>query len=239
MTTLTWLPLAGEATFPATSTALAEPNGLLAAGGTLTQDWLLTAYQHGIFPWYSDGEPILWWSPTPRMVVRPGAVRINRTLRKHQKKQLISVHLNRDFSSVIDHCADESLRHDGTWITPAMKQAYRGLHQNGWAHCVEIDYDGQLAGGLYGVGIYPLFFGESMFSLAANGSKYAFVALSLLAQQQQLDCIDCQLPNDYLTSMGASMITREQFEEYLPSERVRLFTNKIPNLTKLLYSEFN
>ena len=238
MPQLTWLPAEQPPSFPPTKMALSEPEGLLAFGGALTEDWLTTAYQQGIFPWYSEGEPIMWWSPAPRMVLKPGTARVNRSLKKHFKRHNVTVKLNSCFDEVIDYCSDESLRSEGTWITDDMRAAYKTLHAQGWAHSIEVFYDGELAGGLYGIGILPLFYGESMFSLSPNASKYAFIALSELTPKLGIQLIDCQLHNDYLESLGASLIDRDSFEAQLPTAKIKLSLVDVPDLSDLLNERF-
>lgn len=208
--------------FPPVEMALEEPNGLLAIGGQLSPPWLLMAYQNGIFPWFSDGEPIMWWSPTPRMVLAPGEAHISRTTLKQFRRNPVEIQVNQNFESVIRHCASNKLRSDGTWITEEMVQAYCQLHRDGWAHSFEVYDQGNLAGGLYGIGMDSVFFGESMFSLSSGASKYAFIALSEWAFRSGLRMIDCQLHNDYLASMGATLINRKDFTSQLPSTQVEL-----------------
>ncbi|WP_196157946.1 leucyl/phenylalanyl-tRNA--protein transferase [Reinekea sp. G2M2-21] len=232
MHNLVWLNANDNPTFPSTTRALDEPNGLLALGGQLTTDWLLEAYQHGIFPWFSEHEPIMWWSPAPRMVLEPGTAHVSRSLRKEYRRVNIEITTNRHFNAVIDLCAD--LRAEGTWITVDMKNAYIELHKQGWAHSVEVWCEKQLIGGLYGLGIGTVFFGESMFSLRPNASKYAFISLSEWARQNQLTMIDCQLHNHYLESLGAKLIGRNDFESRLPVSRKQLSLVERPVLTEIL-----
>lgn len=234
MPQLTLLRAEQSPRFPPTTQALNDPDGLLAIGGQLSVDWLLCAYQQGIFPWFSEGEPIMWWAPAPRMVLRPGQAHIGRTLRKHFRKQNLSIRANSAFDEVIDFCADDSLRQEGTWITDGMKQAYRDLHQAGWAHSIEVYQHDELIGGLYGVGIAPVFYGESMFSLQSNASKYAFIALTQWALDAGLRLIDCQLYNPYLESLGAGLIERSAFEKLLPKTQSRLCLTRDQDLTPYL-----
>lgn len=231
---LSWLRAEQTPDFPDTAFALDDPDGLLAIGGALTVPWLLCAYQRGIFPWFSDGEPIMWWSPAPRMVLKPGEAHISRTLRKLAKRYHIEVKANSCFDQVIRHCAQPRSATNGVWITPSMQQAYIDLHRSGWAHSIEVFFDGELAGGLYGVGIWPVFYGESMFSRHSNASKFAFISLSSWARQQNLTLIDCQLYNDYLASLGAVLIERQAFERLLPKEIVPLNLENGQDLTTLL-----
>lgn len=207
--------------FPCTSQALPEPNGLLAAGGQLSPEWLLGAYKRGIFPWFNDGDPILWWSPSPRMVLYPYQFHISRSLRKVLKKVDYEVTINRDFENVISCCSDSGYRKpvtdgtSGTWITDDMIQAYIQLHQHGFAHSVEVWRDRQLIGGLYGIAIGKVFFGESMFSRETNGSKIALSHLVEWLKQWHYKLIDCQVTNDHLHSLGAIEIDRHTFEQAL------------------------
>lgn len=239
MPQLKWLPAEQEPDFPNTRLALEEPAGLLAVGGDLTENWLLTAYERGIFPWYSEGEPIMWWSPAPRMVLKPGSARINRSLRKHYRQQNLTIFANRAFKDVIRYCADESIRQEGTWITEEMQEAYCALHQRGWAHSIEVYSGDSLIGGLYGVGIGSVFYGESMFSLQSNASKYAFITLSEWASESDMAVIDCQLHNPYLESLGANLIGRSEFEKTLPQHRTRLNLQQTQDLTDLLTRRFS
>lgn len=231
MTQLIWLSAEQPADFPPTSTALEEPNGLLAAGGKLTTDWLLTAYKRGIFPWFNEGEPILWWSPAPRMVLLPGEVHVSRSLKKQFRKQSIKLSVNQRFTDVLSLCADSPTREGGTWITGDMLRAYEAMYEAGFAHSIEVYDDGELVGGLYGVCIDSIFFGESMFSLSSGASKFAFIGLSELAFSVGIKMIDCQLYNPYLASLGAKLVTREVFEQTLPksSSPVRLGNSETLN----------
>ena len=235
MPQLTLLKAEQSPSFPPTSMALDEPEGLLAIGGQLTEDWLLHAYQRGIFPWFSHGDPIMWWSPAPRMVLTPGQAHISRSLKKHFRRQTaLSVRANAAFERVIGFCADESLRQEGTWITSDMQSAYNALHRSGWAHSVEVYDHDRLIGGLYGIGIGSVFYGESMFSLSSNASKYAFIALSEWAAENDLSLIDCQLYNPYLASLGGELIGRDDFESYLPQQKKRLCLEYGQDLTTSL-----
>ncbi|MGH1485929.1 MAG: leucyl/phenylalanyl-tRNA--protein transferase [Cellvibrionaceae bacterium] len=214
---LAWLDTQ-EPDFPETSQALSEPNGLLAAGGQLSVDWLLAAYQKGIFPWFNEDDPILWWTPSPRMVLYPHQLHISRSLRKALRKQDFEVTINRDFMAIIDHCAASRSGGQGlpeTWITPEMRQAYIDLNQSGYAHSIEVWRDQQLIGGLYGIALGKVFFGESMFSKATNGSKIAISHLVEWLKQWQYKLIDCQVYNDHLSSLGAIEIDRHTFEQII------------------------
>lgn len=201
--------------FPPIDQALDDPNGLLAAGGGLSQERLIAAYRAGIFPWYSPGEPVLWWSPDPRCVLIPEQLHISRSMRKRLKKDDYEVVFDRNFGEVIDACSAPRSDADGTWITHEMKQAYELLHNRGFAHSVEVYIDGQLAGGLYGLAIGKLFFGESMFSRVRDASKIAFIKMVEQLQKWDYALIDCQVSNDHLFSLGASEISRDRFQAYL------------------------
>jgi leucyl/phenylalanyl-tRNA---protein transferase len=204
-----WLDDSGA--FPAVERALRRPNGLLAAGGDLSSERLLRAYRLGIFPWYSEGEPILWWSPDPRMVLFPSEFKIARSLTKTLRKPGYETRADSAFEEVINACSEPRPRQRGTWITAQMKQAYIRLHQLGVAHCVETWRDGELVGGLYGIALGRVFFGESMFSRASDASKIALVALVQQLRQWQFGLIDCQMNTPLLTSFGAREIPRSQF----------------------------
>ncbi len=192
-----------------------EPNGLLAAGGDLSPERLIQAYRHGCFPWFEEGQPILWWSPDPRTVLLPAEVHVSRSLRKVLRQGRFRVTFDRDFAAVIAECAGPRNYTDGTWITDDMQRAYLALHEQGHAHSVEV-WDGDaLVGGLYGLAMGRLFFGESMFSRADNASKVGFVTLVEHLQQAGFVLIDCQMPTDHLHSLGARSIPREVFAGYL------------------------
>jgi len=197
--------------FPPLHNALAEPNGLLAVGGDLSVKRLYSAYQHGIFPWYSEHDPIMWWSPTPRAIITSSSIRINRTLNKHIKKKPYKVTLNHAFSEVIDLCADAPFRTDETWIVDDMIQAYQNLHDSGLAHSIEVWDGDELVGGLYGVAINGFFSGESMFYKKSNASKFALVALSEHLQTAGISMIDCQITNPFLEDMGCFELSRDEF----------------------------
>ncbi|HET6656209.1 MAG TPA: leucyl/phenylalanyl-tRNA--protein transferase, partial [Gammaproteobacteria bacterium] len=205
--TLPWIhAFDPPATFPPVTGALAEPNGLLAAGGDLSVARLLAAYRRGIFPWYEDGQPILWWSPDPRMVLFPNELHLSRSLRKTLRRETFEVTVDRAFAEVIEACA--APRDDlGTWLTDEMKQAYLRLHQAGYAHSVEAWRDGRLAGGLYGIELGRVFFGESMFSRESDASKVALAHLC----RRDYDLIDCQIDSPHLRRLGAKTIPRREF----------------------------
>ncbi|MFS0826850.1 leucyl/phenylalanyl-tRNA--protein transferase [Pseudomonas phoenicis] len=211
---LTWLDR-DTLTFPALPKALREPNGLLAAGGDLSPERLIAAYRHGCFPWYQDGQPILWWSPDPRTVLLPDELRISRSLAKLMRQGRYRVSYDTDFAAVINACAAPRTYADGTWITEPMQTAYRELHARGIAHSVEVRAEGELVGGLYGLAIGKLFFGESMFSRADNASKVGFATLVQHLRAAGFVLIDCQMPSQHLHSFGARAITRHRFAEYL------------------------
>lgn len=211
---LTWLNR-DDFTFPPLQRALRDPNGLLAVGGDLSPERLIAAYRHGCFPWYEEGQPILWWSPDPRMVVPPAEVRVSRSLRKVIRQGRFTVTLNRDFPAVIKACAAPRTYAQGTWITPAIEQAYAELHRRGIAHSVE-SWDGtELVGGLYGIAIGRLFFGESMFSRATDASKVAFATLAQHLHNARFELIDCQMHTRHLESLGAREISRAAFAQHL------------------------
>lgn len=201
--------------FPPVSRALREPNGLLAAGGTLNPEWLLAAYRRGIFPWFNEGEPILWWSPDPRMVVFPDQVRITRSLRKTLRNARYEVRLDHDFPAVIRACAEPRAPGLGTWITADIQAAYIRMHRLGYAHSVETYMDGELVGGLYGMALGQAFFGESMFSRCSDASKIAFAHLTRYLEQRNFRVLDCQMTTQHLASLGGREIPREVFSRLL------------------------
>jgi len=202
--------------FPATEQALSYPNGLLAVGGDLSANRLINAYQQGIFPWYEDPQPIMWWSPDPRSVLFPVELRVSRSLRKTMRNSEFRVRTDTAFHRVVASCAAPRSTESGTWITNAMGRAYMELHRRGYAHSIEV-WDGreQLVGGLYGVAMGEVFFGESMFSYAPNASKMALVATVELLIERGYQVIDCQVESDHLNSLGARNIPRHEFEQYL------------------------
>lgn len=216
MSQLPWLD-PNIITFPETSEALDYPSGLLAAGGALTPEWLIAAYSRGIFPWYNDGEPILWWSPAPRTIININQLHISKSLRKTLRNNSYRISFDKAFESTIRACAeprDDSNTH-GTWISEDMIQAYCRLHQQGVAHSVEVWREEQLVGGIYGVAIGRLFFGESMFSRESNCSKIALFYLEQQLKEWQYVAIDCQVYSDHLASLGAVEVSRETFETLL------------------------
>ena len=204
--------LVDDAPFPPVAQALRTPNGLLCAGGDLSPARILAAYRHGIFPWFSAGEPILWWSPDPRMVLFPAEFRISRSLRKTLRNGDYTVRLDSSFAAVIDACAHTPRPgQPGTWITPEMRRAYVELHELGWAHSVETWCGGQLVGGLYGLAIGRMFYGESMFSLQTDASKIAVAHLARFLESRDFGMVDCQMRTDHLASLGARQIPRTEF----------------------------
>lgn len=207
-----WLPPGdAKAAFPDPELALAEPDGLLAVGGDLSPQRLLNAYRHGIFPWYSDGQPILWWSPDPRAVFFPDSPRVPRSLRKLLRRGEFRVTADRAFAEVIHACAAPRDGHEGTWLTAEMIDAYIRLHTLGHAHSVECWRDGELVGGLYGVAIGRVFFGESMFSRISNASRVAFVHLARQLESWNYGLIDGQVHSPHLVSLGAVDMPRREF----------------------------
>lgn len=204
--------------FPDPETACEEPDGLLAAGGDLSPQRLITAYALGIFPWYSDGQPILWWSPNPRCVIRPKDVHISRSLKKHIRREPVRLSFNENFEEVIYQCARYGSE-EGSWITDEMREAYCQLHEQKLAHSVEVWQGESLVGGLYGIAIGRCFFGESMFSHATNASKVAFAALCRQLWRWQYELIDCQIENPHLRSLGATTIPRTEFLSILEQNR--------------------
>ena len=202
--------------FPPVERALAEPNGLLCAGGDLSPARLLTAYRRGIFPWFSGGEPILWWSPDPRMTLVPSAFKCTRSLRKTLCRGDYEIRLDTRFNEVIRACATVPRKNqNGTWITREMQEAYQRLHQLGHAHSVETWIGGELVGGLYGLAIGRMFYGESMFSHATDASKIAIAHLARYLDAHGFGLIDCQMSTPHLASLGAREIPRREFTERL------------------------
>lgn len=207
--------LTDDTPFPSVERALSSPNGLLAAGGDLTVARLLEAYRSGIFPWFNPGDPILWWSPNPRMVLIPGEFKTSRSLAKVLRNTPYEVHTDTAFEQVMRSCAAPRAKnragHPGTWIDEDMIAAYCALHQLGYAHSVEIWMDGKLVGGLYGVSIGRMFYGESMFSDVSNASKIALAHLARQLERWQFGMIDCQMNTPHLATLGAREIPRSEF----------------------------
>lgn len=211
-----WLsPGDPETAFPNVDSALREPDGLLAAGGDLSTKRLLYAYRQGIFPWYDDGQPILWWSPDPRCVLRPADFHISKRLRRDLAQSKGIITLNRSFSEVIRACAEPRPHQQGTWITADMVRAFETLHAAGWAHSIEVRSGDCLVGGMYGLAIGGVFFGESMFSRQSNASKFALCGLSNLLLKRGFELIDCQVVSEHLMTLGATTMPRAQFTEIL------------------------
>jgi leucyl/phenylalanyl-tRNA--protein transferase len=203
--------LKADEPLPPVTEALAEPNGLLAAGGDLSVARLVDAYRHGIFPWFSPGQPILWWSPDPRMVLIPRELKVARSLDKVLRNRHYEVRADTDFRAVIEGCAEPRPEQDGTWISDDMIAAYGALHERGIAPSVETWIDGELAGGLYGVALGRMFYGESMFTRVADASKIALVHLARQLERWQFGMIDCQMHTPHLASLGARQIARADF----------------------------
>lgn len=211
-----WIePQREDALFPPVSHALEEPNGLLAMGGNLSSQRLLSAYRSGIFPWYSEGQPILWWSPEPRSVLRPERLRISRSLRRRIRREEFEVYSDRAFGAVLQGCAGARVDQEGTWLTKEMIAAYNQLHDMGFAHSIEAWQDGRLVGGLYGVVLGRIYFGESMFTRVTDASKVAFVHLVRYVRERGFPIIDCQVQTRHLDSLGAETIPRSRFIELL------------------------
>jgi len=201
--------------FPDVSHALTEPDGLLAIGGELNPDRLLDAYKKGIFPWYSEGQPIMWWSPDPRCVLFPDDLKISKSLRKSLRKTGYRVTFDQAFLDVVKSCAEPRLGSSDTWITSAIIINYQLLHESGHAHSVECWYRGTLVGGLYGISIGKIFFGESMFSHRTDTSKICFAHLVQLLKERGVELIDCQVYSEHLASLGARLIPRDEFSRIL------------------------
>jgi len=213
----------------------ANPDGLLALGGVLSEEWLLEAYCSGIFPWYNEGEPILWWSPDPRFVLYPEEIKISKSLRKVIRKEVYEVRIDSAFEAVIRSCAEVRVKSGiGTWITSEMRDAFINLHEQGYAHSFESWYEGELVGGLYGVALGKTFSGESMFCTRSNASKVALVALTEHCKVHGIALIDCQLQTPHLASMGAKSIRRSDFlnclHEGLMTKKTHQKWNTLPEL---------
>jgi len=203
--------------FPSPEGALREPNGLLALGGDLGPSRLLMAYQRGIFPWFSPGDPILWWSPDPRAVLWPTEFHLSRSMKRFHSRSPYRVTLNHAFGKVIEGCAND--RHEGTWITREVIDAYHRLHELGYAHSIEVWQGDSLVGGMYGVAQGSLFCGESMFSRAVNASKTALLVFCEHFVQNGGQLLDCQVLNDHTASLGAVEITRREYLQHLETMR--------------------
>jgi len=213
--------------FPPVEDALCEPDGLLAAGGDLTAERLLAAYRRGIFPWYEDGQPLLWWSPDPRCVFLKNDLHLTRRLQKQLRRSSAEVRFNTAFGDVICACAGPRQYQQGTWITNDMIVAYQQLHDKGWAHSIEIWQDERLIGGLYGLIIGKVVFGESMFSRQSNASKIALLVLDRMLDKGTIGLVDCQVQSSHLLSLGASVVPRSQFTGLLDvlCEPIKPFEN--------------
>jgi leucyl/phenylalanyl-tRNA--protein transferase len=206
------IPFLGPADpFPPVEQALDNPDGLLAAGGSLATRRLVEAYRQGIFPWFNEGDPILWWSPDPRTVLRPADIHISHSLKKKLKKDAFLVTIDKAFGRVLDGCAAPRDGDAGTWLSVAMRRAYTSLHAANLAHSIEVWMDGELAGGIYGVAIGRMFFGESMFTRRTDASKIGMARLAAQLDRWQFPMIDCQLETDHLLSLGAHRVSRRQF----------------------------
>lgn len=213
---LHWLdPELPEQSFPDLDQALEDPNGLIAFDGCLSAKRLINAYRAGIFPWYNENEPILWWSPDPRLVLFPNRINISRSLAKTLRKQIYDIRFDTAFEAVIKACAKPRIDATGTWISDEIQKAYIHLHSQGIAHSIEAWHDNKLAGGLYGIGIGRVFFGESMFHAQTDASKVAFVHLANKLETLNYAVIDCQVKSHHLISLGAEEIPRKQFRQIL------------------------
>lgn len=210
---ITWLK--PNSPFPPVDKALMSPNGLLAAGGDLTPERILDAYSRGIFPWFSEDEPVLWWSPDPRMVLFPDEFKVSRSLSKVVKGDRFEIRFDTSFRTVMQQCAAPRSRNDGTWIVPEMVETYTALHELGFAHSVESWRGGELVGGLYGMALGKVFFGESMFARETDASKAALVALVERLKRDGFQLIDCQQETRHLASFGARPIRRREFVQKL------------------------
>ncbi|HHD75474.1 MAG TPA: leucyl/phenylalanyl-tRNA--protein transferase [Campylobacterales bacterium] len=194
----------------------AEEGGLVAFGGDLNPQRILKAYQEGIFPWYNEGDSILWWSPNPRLVLFPEKFKVGKSFRRVLRNKGFEIYFDRDFETVISHCANVP-RHgqEGTWLTDEMKKSYIELHHMGFAHSVETYYEGELMGGLYGLALGKVFFGESMFSFMSDASKVSLFALSSLCVEKSYDFIDCQVETPHMLNWGAELVERNVFLDLL------------------------
>ncbi len=213
--TIHWLlPDDPPDSFPDVATALKDPDGLLAIGGNLTPERIIVAYRRGIFPWYDEGQPIMWWSPDPRAVIFPDEFHVSRSLRRTLRKGTYTVSIDRCFNEVITNCANSRFE-TGTWITDEMLATYRQLHELGHAHSVETWQGNRLVGGMYGLSIGRIFFGESMYSAAPDASKVALARLVHLLQHTEVKLLDCQVVSDHLLTLGMRPIPRKSFIGYL------------------------
>lgn len=237
---ITWLgPDDPAEAFPPVEAALMEPDGLLAAGGDLSTTRLLYAYRRGIFPWYDNGQPLLWWSPDPRCVLKPGDFLLSRRMRRYLRKSTAEVRFNTAFNDVIRACAGPRRSEQGTWITDDMIRAFETLHEARWAHSIEVWQDGALVGGLYGLAIGRAFFGESMFSVDANASKYALLTLSGMMDAGDFGIVDCQVLSAHLQGLGATLMPRREFVDILaglcdPATRFEIWPSAPISVSELL-----
>ncbi len=215
-----------ESTFPNVELALLEPNGLLAIGGNLSPHKLLGAYQQGIFPWYNNGQPILWWSPDPRLVLYPDKLYLSRRLTRRIRKKEFNISFDQAFQQVITQCSSPRINQPETWLTDEMRDAYVQLHNMGWAHSVEAWQDNKLVGGLYGIAMGQVFFGESMFAHQTDASKVAFAHLVERLKQKQFKLIDCQVETPHLLSLGAENIKRSDFIALIANLTVQNLDNR-------------
>ena len=216
MSGIAWLQKTDPAgALPPTSRALREPNGLLAVGGALNPEWLVHAYRHGVFPWYSADQPILWWAPDPRAILIPSEFRVSRSLARSIRNRGYVIRIDAAFEAVIEACAGPRRGGAGTWITNDMRDAYVSLHRSGLAHSIETWHGNRLVGGLYGVAIGRVFFGESMFARERDASKVALAHLARECLRLDVALIDCQLPSQHLTSLGSRDLPRSEFESRL------------------------
>lgn len=224
-----WLPEQLPPQFPDTREAQTDPNGLLAAGGLLTPAWLITAYRQGIFPWFDDESPILWWSPAPRMVLKAKDLHISRSLRKLMRNPPYKISCNANFAEVIYQCSLPRDDDAGTWITDDMQEAYIQLNNLGISHSIECwDSDNKLVGGLYGLLIDRVFYGESMFNRANNASKLCFAFLAEFLFNSGVEFIDCQMHTEHMEKFGAKEICREEFENLLKIAQTTPFKLTLP-----------
>ena len=201
--------------FPDITDALKNPNGLLAIGGDLDETRLLNAYQKGIFPWFNEGQPILWWTPNPRCILKPNKIHISHSLKRCLRKNKFQITYNKNFANVISQCSINRNKDNDTWLTPDMKKAFINLHKSGYAHSVECWHNKELVGGLYGIAMGKIFFGESMFSRMSNTSKITLVHLAKRLEEMNFQLIDCQISSKHLQTLGAELITRNQFTKFL------------------------
>lgn len=209
------LPTDPPTALPPTREALRSPDGLLAVGGALTPEWLIHAYRHGVFPWFAPGQPILWWTPDPRTVLLPREFRCSKSLGQSIRNRGYETRIDTAFAAVVRHCAEPRDEDGGTWISSDIAEAYQALHELGIAHSIETWHEGQLVGGLYGVGIGRVFYGESMFARARDASKVALARLVDECLARGIELIDCQMETAHLASLGARTLSRVEFEALL------------------------